>query len=289
MSPLCSDQMGKVETYSSISSLQQRLENAGAGKQIGFVPTMGALHAGHLSLVKRAHEECDVVVLSIFVNPTQFNNAEDLRNYPRNIERDMELLGQIKNDIIVFNPGEREIYPDNYAVEPIDLGKLDELLEGKFRPGHFTGVVEVVHRLFEIVKPNRAYFGLKDFQQVAIIRLMTKIFRLPVEIVPCEIVREESGLAMSSRNERLSEAQRNDALIIYQALNKAKEMIHSHEIAEITKTIEEMFRKSTLKLEYFAIVNPETLETLSSADKGAHACIAAHCGEVRLIDNMRLI
>ncbi len=269
--------------------MQRRLENESAGKRIGFVPTMGALHAGHLSLVKRADDECDLVVLSIFVNPTQFNNAEDLKNYPRNIERDLELIAQIKSDVIVFNPGEREIYPENYAVEPIDLGKLDDLLEGKFRPGHFTGVVEVVRRLFEIVKPNRAYFGLKDFQQVAIIRLMTKFYELPVEIVPCEIVREESGLAMSSRNERLSDAQRNDALIIYQALRKAKEMIHSHEIAEITETIEEMFRKSSLELEYFDIVNPETLESLSNAEKGAHACIAAHCGEVRLIDNMQLI
>ncbi|MFY7667781.1 MAG: pantoate--beta-alanine ligase, partial [Crocinitomicaceae bacterium] len=194
----------------TVVELQKVLAEArNNSKNIGFVPTMGALHAGHLRLIQRASEENDIVVVSIFVNPTQFNNKEDLLHYPRTIEKDMALLKENCSNYLVFNPEVNEIYPSNDQFKSIDLGHFDEVLEAKFRPGHFKGVVHVVHNLFHLVKPEKAYFGQKDFQQLAHIRRMTKEELPQIEIVGCPTVREKDGLAMSSRNMRLNEEQRH--------------------------------------------------------------------------------
>jgi len=188
-----------------------------ASKTIAFVPTMGALHKGHKALVDRASKENDIVVISIFVNPTQFNNKEDLALYPRTLEADLDLLKTVKN-AIVFVPSVTDVYPENTSFKPFDLGNLDKVMEGKHRPGHFDGVVHVVHNLFQIVEPTKAYFGQKDFQQLAVIRKLNAHYRFPIEIVACETLREESGLAMSSRNMRLSEQEKKDALLLWETL-----------------------------------------------------------------------
>lgn len=213
--------MGDSQVFTSVKSLQKRLHKDRENSSIGFFPTMGALHHGHIALVKQALEENDIVVVSIFVNPTQFNNPDDLKKYPRMLDKDIELLNEA-GDIVVFAPEVETVYPKNYENLNIELGKLGETMEGEFRPGHFDGVMNVVKRLFDIVQPNRAYFGLKDFQQVAVIQHMVKVTKTPVEIVVCDIVREESGLASSSRNVRLTEQQKEDALIISQTLNFLK-------------------------------------------------------------------
>lgn len=260
--------------------------------KIGFVPTMGALHKGHISLIDRAKSENDVVICSVFVNPTQFNNASDLTNYPRTIESDVVLLEEAGCDA-VFIPSITEIYPD-YPQETtfvdVPLAPLNEVMEGAFRKGHFEGVVNVVYRLFDLVKPNSAYFGLKDFQQVAIIKHMVSYLNLPVQIVSCPTTRTIEGLAKSSRNARLTEEHKKEALIIYNTLQLGKSMAYSTTPDEVREKMLGFFNKGNLKLEYIEIVNPNTLESLS--DKwvsGAVCCIAAYCGEVRLIDNMQFI
>lgn len=255
---------------------------------IGFVPTMGALHAGHLRLIQRASRENDIVVISIFVNPTQFNNNEDLLKYPRTIELDLALIKEHCTNYLVFTPEVDEIYPLDDPFQPIDLGHLDEVLEGKFRPGHFQGVVHVVHNLFHLVKPEKAYFGQKDFQQLAIIRHMTKTYGFPIEIIACDTLREPSGLAMSSRNMRLSEEQKVEALIIWKTLKfvKANNLILSP--SELKQRAVDFFEKGTLKLEYLEIVNAENLLEADDWSKPTVCCIAAYCGEVRLIDNLLL-
>lgn len=259
------------------------------GKTIGFVPTMGALHYGHISLVKSATSQCDITIVSVFVNPTQFNNPEDLVNYPRTLEADIELLSEIDCDL-VFAPSVEEMYPENSLPIQLDLGKLAEVMEGKYRPGHFDGVVNVVNRLFDIVKPNKAFFGLKDFQQVSVIRFMTNTLKLPIEIVACPTLREASGLAMSSRNTRLSEIEKEDALIIYKSLVFAKELAKCSNPEIVKKEVIEFFNQGKLVLEYFEIVNPITLESLGAEwMPSATACIVAYCGDVRLIDNMKLV
>ena len=260
--------------------------------EIGFVPTMGALHKGHISLIERAKSENDVVICSVFVNPTQFNNASDLTNYPRTIESDIILLEEAGCDA-VFIPSVTEMYPDypkKTTFVDVPLAPLNEVMEGTFRKGHFEGVVNVVYRLFDLVKPNRAYFGLKDFQQVAIIKHMVKYLKLPVEIVPCSTMRTDEGLAKSSRNARLSDTEKEEALIIYKTLQFGKSLSLSTSPIEVREKMLEFFEKGNLKLEYIEIVNPDSLESLS--DKwvsGAVCCIAAYCGEVRLIDNMQFI
>ncbi|GAB4316559.1 MAG: pantoate--beta-alanine ligase [Bacteroidales bacterium] len=259
------------------------------GSSIGFVPTMGALHEGHLSLVDEARNDNDFVVCSIFVNPIQFNNADDLRNYPRTLERDIELLNQ-RNCDLLFAPDEKEIYPEEPEGE-FDFGGLDEILEGKYRPGHFRGVALVVKRLFELVRPHRAYFGLKDYQQVLIIHKMTRDLNLPVEIIPCPIVREENGLAMSSRNERLTPEQRKQASIIYDTLKTVKIRSGFSTIKEIKYWVERRFaRQKGMKLEYFEICDLYTLQPMKSwaQSNNVIACIAVWVGDVRLIDNMIL-
>ncbi|MNK05435.1 Pantothenate synthetase [compost metagenome] len=274
----------------TVEELKQALNSArNEGKSIGFVPTMGALHQGHMNLVSRASAECDLVVVSVFVNPTQFNNASDLELYPRTPEADSELLKKFGCDYAFF-PSVTEIYPENSISPRVDLGGLDQVMEGKFRPGHFKGVVQVVARLFEIVEPGKAFFGLKDFQQVAVIKRMVGELNLPVEIVPCETLRTEKGLAMSSRNKRLTESQKEEALIIYQTLSQAKKDALTFSPAETRERAIDHFQTGTLELEYLSLVHPETLEELKEDwVPGATMCIACFCGEVRLIDNMTLV
>jgi pantoate--beta-alanine ligase len=259
------------------------------GKTIGFVPTMGALHQGHLSLVQSAIVENDVVIVSIFVNPTQFNNAEDLKKYPRMPEQDIQLLASIPPQI-VFLPFAEDIYSEDYVFPKIDLGNLDSVMEGRFRPGHFQGVINVVNRFFELIQPSRAYFGKKDFQQVAVIKFMTKTFHPNIIICEGETLRDANGLALSSRNMLLSPAEKQDALVLFQALSDAKKLVVSMTPDRLRNEITRRLENSTLTLEYFDIVHPNTLEPLTNEWlPGATACVAAYCGAVRLIDNLELI
>ncbi len=261
------------------------------GKSIGFVPTMGALHPGHIALVLKAKAENELVVASIFVNPTQFNNQKDLVHYPRTIEKDREMLEQAGCDFL-FLPEVAEMYPEgtSEAVPPINLEDLDTVMEGAHRPGHFAGVIQVVKILFDAVGPCKAYFGEKDFQQLAVIRKMVKEWKMPVEIVPCAIVREADGLAMSSRNMRLTEEERKIAPVISKALFKAKESWKEHSITETQEVVTAIINsESKLKLEYFEIADADTLKPAApDQKKNVVACIAVHLGAVRLIDNIIL-
>lgn len=273
----------------TVFDLQNKLnEVRKASKSIGFVPTMGALHEGHLNLVKRAIEENEFVVVSIFVNPTQFNNQQDLLYYPRTLDQDINLLKQFSGSCLVFSPEINEIYPEDDDFKTIDLGQLDQVLEGKFRPGHFQGVVHVVHNLFEIVQPDKAYFGQKDFQQLAIIRFLTKAYDFPIEIVACDTLREESGLAMSSRNMRLSEREKRDALIIWKTLVFVRENKSKYSPFRLKDLAKEYFQIGNLRLEYLEIVNADDLLLANDWSNQTVCCIAAYCGNVRLIDNLLL-
>jgi pantoate--beta-alanine ligase len=258
-----------------------------AGQHIGFVPTMGALHEGHKALIVRASRENDLVVISIFVNPTQFNNKEDLALYPRTLDADLELLKTIENGV-VFVPDVAAIYPKKTSFKPFDLGNLDKVMEGKHRPGHFDGVVHVVHNLFEIVEPTKAYFGQKDFQQLAVIRKMNAHYGFPIEIIACETLREESGLAMSSRNMRLSHQEKKDALVLWETLQFVKEFRGKYPPNELIKKAVEYFETGNLLLEYLDIVDVESLKMVENWDSPCVCCIAAYCGKVRLIDNLLL-
>ncbi|MFK7787068.1 MAG: pantoate--beta-alanine ligase [Crocinitomicaceae bacterium] len=281
--------MGDSQVFTSIKSLQRRLHKDQDNSTIGFFPTMGALHHGHIALVKQALQENDTVVVSIFVNPTQFNNPDDLAKYPRMLDKDLALLNEV-GDIVVFAPDVDTVYPKNYEKLEIELGKqLGETMEGEFRPGHFDGVMNVVKRFFDIVKPDRAYFGMKDFQQVAVIKHMVKVTKDPVEIVVCEIVREESGLASSSRNVRLTEEQKEEALIIVQTLKYLKSVVDKFPPQKAWKKAKQFFRDGNLELEYLELIHPLTLKRLEKWVPGAHACIVAYAGEVRLLDNVQLI
>jgi pantoate--beta-alanine ligase len=259
------------------------------GKTIGFVPTMGALHEGHITLIRRAAQENDFVVVSIFVNPIQFNNAEDLAKYPRNLEADIQQLEETGCNL-VFAPSADEMYPEPDLTE-FDFGQLDKVMEGKFRPGHFKGVAIVVKRLFEIVTPHKAYFGEKDFQQLAIIKKMVNMLQIPVEIVPCPIVRESDGLAMSSRNARLTPEERAEAPVIHKALSAIKEN-YSWFIPDGIKQLVmgEIQENHYFRVEYVDVVDAETLLPFEDWQDVEHAvvCIAAYIGTVRLIDNIRL-
>lgn len=274
----------------SVSEVQTFIENCyNSSLQIGFVPTMGALHQGHASLVEQAKKQNDVTVVSIFVNPTQFNNSSDLANYPRTESSDLSLLEDLGVDL-VFVPSPEEIYTESYLLPPIDLGKLDQVMEGKFRPGHFKGVVQVVYRLFDIVKPTHAYFGLKDLQQVAVIRYMTDFFKLPVEIIAVDTLREKDGLAMSSRNMRLTEVQRQEAPVIYAILDAVKRKVPEITPNEAKELIKQEFLKTSFELEYAEIVDVKTLDSLINTwVSGSVVCVVAYAGEVRLIDNLMLL
>ena len=258
------------------------------GKTIGLVPTMGALHAGHASLVKRAVAENDVVVVSDFVNPTQFNDKNDLVKYPRTLDADCKLL-EACGASFVFAPSVEEIYPEP-DTRQFSYAPLDTVMEGKYRPGHFNGVCQIVSKLFLIVEPTRAYFGEKDFQQLAIIREMGRKYPFNLEIVGCPIVREADGLALSSRNARLSAAQRIQALQISKTLFASVEYAKTHTLAETKTFVETKIAESDgLRLEYFEIVDGTSLQTVNTWDASNYivGCITVFCGEVRLIDNIK--
>ncbi len=276
------------ETF-TIAQLQEIILNhKKAGKTIGFVPTMGALHAGHISLINKARAENNFVVCSIFINPTQFNDQNDLIKYPRTPELDKQLLLNAGCDIL-FSPTVNEMYPVKDE-RIFDLGGLDKVMEGVYRPGHFNGVVQIVLKLFDAVKPNRAYFGKKDFQQLAIIKYITKQLNLPIQIIPCETIREEDGLAMSSRNIRLNSVERNQAIQLSKALFFVKENAPHLSVKELKQKVNEMLScYDLIKTEYFEIADSETLQPVDTVtpDKTV-ACIAAYVGNVRLIDNISL-
>ena len=278
--------MSKVKVIHTAKELHQFRQKLNENFQtLGFVPTMGALHSGHVSLIKKSTEENDYTLISIFVNPKQFNNSEDLKQYPRTLSADLMLLEGLTN-CVVFAPDEAELYPKNDGFIPMELGSIGRVLEGAFRPGHFEGVVHVVHNLFRLVEANQAYFGQKDFQQLAIIRLLTKHFGFQTRIIACPTVRESNGLAMSSRNMRLSEKERQDALIIIETLRLVASSKSKHSIQETLVTANSLFQQGSLSLEYLAIVDPETLNELTEWQENQICCIAAHCGSVRLIDNL---
>ena len=259
------------------------------GKKIGFAPTMGALHQGHLSLYKAAKKENDEVISSIFVNPTQFNNPDDFQKYPKTLEKDIELLEKAGVDA-VYVPNVEEMYPDGLNSKKYDFDGLENEMEGKYRPGHFDGVGTIVEELFRQVQPHNAYFGEKDYQQLAIIKKMVEKTKLPVKIHGVPTLREEDGLAMSSRNVRLTETQRKEATIIYETLTKVKEWFKVISLEEIKQKVKEIFKNSNFELEYFVIADEETLKEANAIDedKEYRAFIVAYADTVRLIDNMHL-
>ncbi len=281
-----------MEIFKTKKSLRDYIERQKEmGKKIGFAPTMGALHKGHLSLYEAARNENDLVVSSIFVNPTQFNNKEDLQKYPRNVENDIRIL--VKSGIVdaLYIPEVHDIYPDGLQSMEYDFDGLENEMEGKFRPGHFNGVGTVVEELFLQVKPDNAYFGEKDYQQLAIIKKLVQKLNLPIKICGVPIYREKNGLAMSSRNERLNPDQRSAAKIIYETLVKINEWFRVITIPEINKRVKEIFNNEKgMELEYFEIADEETLKETDFfyKDKNYRAFIVVFAGDIRLIDNMHL-
>lgn len=277
-----------MKTIETVSELRQELGKTDPNG-IGFVPTMGALHDGHRSLVERARKENRTVVVSVFVNPTQFNDKNDLKHYPRTPEADIRLLEEAGVDY-VFMPSVGEIYPEP-DTRVFDFGEIDKVMEGATRPGHFNGVAQVVSRLFDIVKPARAYFGEKDFQQIAVIRAMVRQLGLQLEIVPCPIVRGEDGLALSSRNQLLDEAHRAAAPHIYASLKAGAERSHELTPAELKAWVTaEVERNPLLKVIYYQSVDADTLQEVGawSDSTRIQGCIAVQAGEIRLIDNIRI-
>lgn len=264
----------------------------GQKKKLGFVATMGALHQGHMALVKTALSQNDVAIVSVFVNPTQFNNQEDLDKYPRTLERDVNLLKTVSKDkIIVFAPTVETIYNGNTISEQFDFDGLEFEMEGKFREGHFNGVGTIVKRLLEIIQPDKAYFGEKDFQQLQIIKKLAKKYNLPSEIIGCKIQRESSGLAMSSRNERLKEVYKKEASFIYKTLKTAKIKFGTKSANKVTEWVTKQFAKNKLlELEYFIIADEQTLKSVKrkSSKKSYRAFIAVYADDIRLIDNIAL-
>ena len=279
-----------MKVFNENKLLQDYLSSKDTSVSIGFIPTMGALHKGHLSLIQKAKVENDCIVVSIFVNPTQFDKKEDLTNYPKTLNQDLKLLKNIDCDV-VFTPNATEIYNGNITSTHFDFDGLEFVMEGEHRKGHFDGVGTIVKRLFEIVKPHKAYFGEKDFQQLQIIKKLVNKHKIPVEIVPCEIYRENDGLAMSSRNVRLTNLQRNEASFIFKILTKAREKFEKKSIHEVKSWVEMQFKKNAiLKLEYFEIADVKTLKSTElKGDKTTYrAFIAVFAGSVRLIDNISL-
>lgn len=259
----------------------------GDGKSIGFVPTMGALHSGHLSLIEEAKKQTDIIIVSIFVNPNQFNDPKDLEKYPRDIEKDVEKLIEVGCDIL-FSPTVEDIYPEEDNRQ-FDFGLIDKVMEGKHRPGHFNGVAQVVSRLFNIVNPDKAFFGMKDFQQIAIINEMVKQLKFNIEIVECPTIRELDGLAMSSRNLLLDDERRKIAPIIAQSLNESRKFAEKYSIKETIEYVESKINANELlDVEYFEIVDGNSLQAVNSWDDADYivGAIAVFAGEVRLIDNV---
>jgi pantoate--beta-alanine ligase len=260
-------------------------------KTIGFVPTMGALHEGHLALMKKSLQENDATVVSIFVNPTQFNNPEDLEKYPRTLEEDIKKLTNLDDSIILYAPTVEDIYDGKPTSQPFDFDGLENQMEGKFRPGHFNGVGTIVKRLFEIVTPNNAYFGEKDFQQLQIVKKMVSKSKLPVNVIGCPIHREANNLAMSSRNERLTPQEREQASLIYKILRTAKEKFSKDSTLTISKWVQKAFENNTqFTLEYFTIADEATLLTCTRKNKNKkyRAFIAVIVNNIRLIDTISL-
>lgn len=275
-----------IRTSSEIHQYCSNLKEK--GHKIGFVPTMGALHNGHLSLIDISISNCDATILSIFVNPAQFNESLDFKNYPRQESDDLLKIGN-RNVDTVFIPSVDEMYSKNESMLEFDLQGLDLVLEGKWRPGHFKGVITVVDKLFRLITPHKAYFGQKDFQQLCVIKKMSAALHPNTEIVGCEIIRESNGLAMSSRNALLTDKEKSEALIISKTLFEIKNNWEKAPIQELLKNAKKEFTKSNLQLEYLEIVDAETLNSIYSKSKRESiACIAAKCGSVRLIDNIIL-
>ncbi len=260
-------------------------------KSIGFVPTMGALHDGHLALVRNSIANNDVTVVSIFVNPTQFDNKEDLKKYPRNLDLDAEILKTVSDDLIVYAPTPEDVYQNNVIASTFDFDGLEHEMEGKFRKGHFDGVGTIVKRLFEIVQPDNAYFGEKDYQQLQIIKKLTEKHKIPVNIVGCSIHREKDGLAMSSRNQRLKQEYRQAAPFIYKTLVAAKNKFGTESANKVTNWVEQEFKAhDLLDLEYFVIADEQTLKPAKRKSKQNkyRAFIAVYARDIRLIDNIAL-
>lgn len=275
-----------------IHTQKELAEVAGAcktlNKTIGLVPTMGALHEGHASLVRRSVAENMVTIVSVFVNPTQFNNREDLQKYPRDLQKDAVFLQSLGVDFI-FAPTPEQMYTaeEMSSTFEFDFGGLDQVMEGLYRPGHFNGVVQVVSKLFRLAQPTRAYFGEKDFQQLAIIHRMVQVMKFSVQIVDCPIVREQSGLALSSRNERLTEEQKKQAVNISHILFESRQLTASQTVAQVQNwVIEQIDRVEGLRVEYYQIVDQTTLQPTDTFEH-AIGCVTVYCGDVRLIDNIK--
>lgn len=283
-----------MEIIRTVDGLKSRIRdrrNGGSEVKVGLVPTMGALHDGHLSLIDRARKENDVVVVSVFVNPTQFNNPEDLRTYPRTEEADCAKLEEAGVDF-AFVPSVEEVYPEP-DTRVFDLGPVAEVMEGAMRPGHFNGVAQVVSRLFKMTEPDRAYFGEKDFQQIAVIRRMVELEGFDkLEIIACPIRREEDGLAMSSRNVRLTPEQRQTSPAIYRALKESIDYSRSHSVEETkNRVINSVNSNPDMEVEYYEIVDARTMQPIKdwSESKEPVGCITVYCGKVRLIDNIKYV
>jgi pantoate--beta-alanine ligase len=277
-----------METITNSEELRRALGSRDRSG-IGFVPTMGALHAGHRSLVERARRECATVVVSVFVNPTQFNDKTDLKNYPRTPEADLRLLEEVGADY-VFMPSVEEVYPEP-DTRTFDFGMIDKVMEGATRPGHFNGVAQVVSRLFDLVKPAKAYFGEKDFQQIAVIREMVRQLRIPVEIIPCPIVRGEDGLALSSRNTLLDTDHRTAAPYICKVLKAAVEKSHQTTPDQLAAWVTAQVESNPLlKVIYFQVVDAATMQQVRTWEESPaiQGCIAVQAGDIRLIDNIKL-
>jgi len=277
-----------MKIISSVSELEIFLSKTSKDKSLGFVPTMGALHQGHISLVEKAISQNDMSLCSIFVNPTQFNHTEDLDKYPDQLDADLTLLEKTGCDV-VFTPSKAEVYPEGFIAKSYDFGNLDKVMEGKTRPGHFEGVALVVSRFFDIIRPQKAYFGEKDFQQLAIIRSLASQNYKRIEIIPCPTLREAGGLAMSSRNLLLDENYRSAAPRVYQRLLHVKKQANTKSISELKQWIAQEFKQDPdLKLEYFEISDLDSLQSSTQwSDYQVHiACIACFAGSVRLIDNI---
>ena len=282
-----------MRVFNKNQSLSDFLESLSTQNfSVGFVPTMGALHNGHLSLIKQAIDENDHVIVSIYINPTQFDDKHDLDKYPYNLEEDIKILKTIKNNkLSLFTPSNFEIYGKNISKKNFNFEGLDQHMEGKFRPGHFAGVATVVKKLLEVVRPNKAYFGEKDYQQLLIVNKLAELLKFPISIIGCPISRDENGLALSSRNSRLSTDDRLHASIIYKNLLLAKDQFYTTEIANIKASVQEFFfNDPKMELEYFEIVEADNLESTFEINKNTkyRALIAVHISNVRLIDNIAL-
>ncbi len=273
------------QTRSDLIAKLNTLKNE--GKSVGFVPTMGALHQGHLSLVDRAVKECDVVVVSIYVNPLQFNNPEDLKNYPNRLGDDFKLLS-LYPDLLVFTPTFLDVFPLDDEHYKVDLGDVETVLEGAHRPGHFLGVGKVVYALFDLVKPHKAYFGSKDYQQVIVIKKLVEVLGLKIEVVECSTQRDPNGLAMSSRNLLLSPTEKMEAAIIFKTLKYSQENVSAYTPQKLQSVAKSFFNKGSLRLEYLEIVSAAGLKPIDDWQQKSVCCIAAYCGKIRLIDNLVL-